>query len=57
MPNNEQQMLWNEALKGIGRGLKYELEPETDAPDRLRELIARLEANASPNYQRGVEDQ
>ena len=46
MLNKEQQMLWNAALKEIGRGLKHELEPEKDAPDRLRKLIAQLEANA-----------
>jgi len=57
MQNKEQRMLWNAALKEIGRGLKYELEPETDAPDRLRKLIAQLEINASPNCQRVVEDQ
>ena len=48
MPNKEQQMLWNEALKEIGRGLKYELEPDKVAPDRLRKLIAQLEAKAPP---------
>jgi hypothetical protein len=48
MPHNEQQMLWEAALKEIGRGLKYELEPEKDAPDRLRKLIAQLEANPAP---------
>ena len=48
MPNEEQQMLWNEALKEIGRGLKYELEPDKVAPDRLRKLIAQLEANVPP---------
>jgi len=57
MQNKEQRMLWNAALKEIGRGLKYELEPETDAPDRLRKLIAQLEINASPDCQRVVEDQ
>lgn len=48
MPNKEQQMLWNAALKEIGRGLKYELEPEKDSPGRPRKLIAQLEAQAPP---------
>ena len=48
MPNKEQQMLWNAALKEIGRGLKHELEPQKDAPDRLRKLIGQLEPNAPP---------
>jgi hypothetical protein len=39
----EQQILRNAALKEIGRRLKGELQPEQDAPDRLRELIVQLE--------------
>ena len=49
MPHKEQQMLRNAVLKEIGRELKHELEPDKDAPDRLRELVAQLEANAPPN--------
>lgn len=41
-------MLWNAALKEIGNRLKRELQPEQDWPDRLRELIAQLEANLPP---------
>jgi hypothetical protein len=52
MPNEkekqEQQIFWNAALKQIGSTLKREWQPEQDAPDRLRELIAQLEAYAPP---------
>jgi hypothetical protein len=52
MPNEkekqEQQLLWNAALKEIGGRLGRDLQPEQDAPDRLRELIAQLEANLPP---------
>jgi hypothetical protein len=44
--SKEQQILWNAALKEIGSRLKRELQPEQDLPDRLRELIAQLEAHA-----------
>jgi hypothetical protein len=48
MPNEkqEQQMLWDAALREIGSRLKRELLPEQDVPDRLRQLIAQLEAHA-----------
>jgi hypothetical protein len=42
----EQQTLWNAALKGIGNRLKRDLQPEQDLPDRLRELVAKLEADS-----------
>ena len=45
--NQEQQILWNAALKQIGSTLKRELLPEQDLPDRFRELIAQLEAKLS----------
>ena len=46
MPNEkEQQILWTAALKEIGSTLKREIQPEQGMPDRLRELIAQIEAN------------
>jgi hypothetical protein len=52
MPNErekqEQQLLWNAALKAIGDKLRCDLQPEQDVPDRFRELIAQLEANLPP---------
>jgi hypothetical protein len=44
----EQQLLWGAALKEIVGRLKHELPAEHDVPDRLRELIARLDAAAAP---------
>jgi hypothetical protein len=41
---NEQARLWSAAIKEIGRRLKRELRPEEQTPDRLRDLIAQLEA-------------
>jgi hypothetical protein len=43
----QQHTLWTAALKGIGNRLKRELEPEQDTPDRLRQLIAELEAKTA----------
>lgn len=40
----EQQRLWEAALKEIGSRLKRELPLEQELPDRLRELVAQLEA-------------
>jgi hypothetical protein len=52
MPNEkekqEQQLLWNAALKAIGGRLRRDLQPEQDVPDRFRDLIAELEANSPP---------
>ena len=52
MPNEkekqEQQLLWNAALKAIGGRLRRDLQPEQDVPDRFRDLIAQLEANSPP---------
>ena len=39
----QQRMLWLAAMKAIGRMLQRELEPEQRVPDRLNELVARLE--------------
>jgi hypothetical protein len=39
----QQRMLWLAAMKAIGRMLQRELEPEQHVPDRLNELVARLE--------------
>jgi hypothetical protein len=46
MSDEEQQKLWNAALKQIGSTLKRELPPEQDVPDRLRELMAQLETKS-----------
>jgi len=48
MPNGreERQVLWEAALKEIGRKLRRELEPKQEIPNRMRELIAQLEAHA-----------
>jgi hypothetical protein len=43
--NEEQAMLRRAAIKEIGARLKRELTPEEQTPERLRELLARLEAN------------
>jgi hypothetical protein len=40
----ERQVLWEAALKEIGRRLRRELQPKQ--PNRMRELIAQLEAHA-----------
>jgi hypothetical protein len=40
----EQQLLWEAAVKAIGRALKHELECEPqNVPERMRELLAELE--------------
>jgi len=40
----EQQLLWDAAVKAIGRALKHELECEPqNVPERMRELLAELE--------------
>jgi hypothetical protein len=41
----EQAMFWRAAIKEIGRRLKRELLPEEQTPDRIRELLAQLEAS------------
>jgi hypothetical protein len=51
MTNNtkEQQLLWEAAVRAIARALKHELECEQqNVPDRMRELIAELEAKGNP---------
>jgi hypothetical protein len=48
MSDEEQQKLWQSILKEVGKRLKRELSPEQDVPDRLRELIAQLEAKSAP---------
>jgi hypothetical protein len=48
MSDEEQQKLWKAALKEVGSRLKRELPPPQDVPDRLRELIAQLEAKSPP---------
>jgi hypothetical protein len=45
----EQQLLWEAAVSAIGRALKCELECEQqNIPDRMRELLAELEAKGKP---------
>jgi hypothetical protein len=45
----EQQLLWEAAVRAIGRALKRELECEQqNIPDRMRELLAELEAKGKP---------
>ena len=45
----EQQLLWEAAVRAIGRALKHELECEPqNVPERMRELIAELEAKGKP---------
>jgi hypothetical protein len=44
----KQQILWIAALKQIGSALKREPQPQQVIPERLRELIAQLEANSPP---------
>lgn len=45
----EQQLLWEAAAKAISRALKHELECEQqNVPERMRELIAELEAKGKP---------
>jgi hypothetical protein len=43
--NDEQAMLWRAAIKEIGRRLQRELLPEEQTPERLRELLAQLDAS------------
>jgi len=45
----EQQTLRNAAMKEILRGLRRELPPEEVLPDRMRKLIAQLEAKSETN--------
>jgi hypothetical protein len=45
----EQQLLWEAAVTAIGRALKHELKCEQqNIPDRMRELLAELEAKGKP---------
>jgi hypothetical protein len=45
----EQQLLWDAAVKAIGRALKHELECEPqNVPERMRELLAELEIKGKP---------
>ena len=45
----EQQLLWEAAVKAIGRALKHELGGEQqNVPERMRELIAELAAKKKP---------
>ena len=47
--DKEQQLLWEAAAKAISRALKHELECEQqNVPERMRELIAELEAKGKP---------
>lgn len=43
----ERRVLWEAALKEIGRRLRRELQPKQEIPNRMRELIAQLEAHAT----------
>ena len=45
----EQQLLWEAATRAIGRALKHDFECEQqNVPDRMRELLAELEAKGRP---------
>ena len=45
----EQQLLWDAAVKAIGRALEHELKcQQQNVPARMRELLAELEAKAKP---------
>jgi hypothetical protein len=46
--NDEQGRLRRAALQGIVGRLKRDMLPEKDASDRLRELIAQIEASGEP---------
>ena len=47
--DREQQLLWEAAVKAIGRALKHELQCERqNVPERMRELLAELEARRKP---------
>jgi hypothetical protein len=39
----EQLMLCQAAVKAIGRALSDEFEPQQEAPDHIRQLLAQLE--------------
>jgi len=46
-------MLWQAAVKAIGRALKHEFQAkEQEMPDNLQELLSQLEAKGKPNNER-----
>lgn len=46
--NDEQARLRRAALQGIVSRLKRDIQPDKDAPDRVRELIDQIEATGTP---------
>ena len=45
----EQQLLWDAAVRAIGRALKHDFEcKQQNLPVRMRELLAELEAKGKP---------
>jgi hypothetical protein len=48
----EQQLLWEAAVRAIGRALKHDFECEQqNVPARMRELLAELEPKDKPKRQ------
>jgi len=45
----EQQVQWQAALWAIGRVLSNEFECKEEVPDRIRQLLAELEARGKSN--------
>ncbi len=46
-------MLWNAAIKAIGRALKQEFQTkEQEMPDNIQKLVSQLEANGNSNDER-----
>ena len=49
----EQTMLWNAAIKAIGRALKQEFQTkEQEMPDNIQKLVSQLEANGNSKDER-----
>jgi hypothetical protein len=45
----DQKIYWQAALRAIGRVLSNELECKEEVPDRIRQLLAELEAKGKGN--------